>query len=401
MSVERPESLPPLLEKRHEKRVDEAADHFLGLEAGKRLEELGFEALTDEQRQHAESLGITQEDYARRLGVVRELSLENFRPSKHPTLRESFLRKKRGEQEINERVLEKIAEGDLPEMSEEERAELLQALKRAIAVNESIQRLSHNPAAEQEIYILMRKRSVGTVDDRQMIEELHGISERYDFIPPAPASEPRKKDAQENAVVEKAEEREVEKAQRTLGVEASSVLGKNRQGELLIRASDVLCGFDPGTFQLHWIKININGHEYKLKSRQEAVDQGSFEREIGSARMQALFEEYDLPFDSPGQERLIEIWGNQTGDIQEFRYEDFSGPVATRFREFLEALKPTASQGVENATQSWKALGILNDDNTLNRGRYETIVQAWVTWTRGNDRRPFLDTLESKEHSSV
>ena len=186
----------------------------------------------------------------------------------------------------------------------------------------------------------------------------------------------------------------MEKAGQVLGVEASNVLGKNRQGELLIRSSaEVLCGFDAGTLSLNWIKIDINGHEYKFENQQRLLNPGRFQREIGLARVHALFAEYDLPFDSPRQENLVELWMNQTGDVQAFRYEDFSALDMARMNEFFEDLKPTASQGVENARRSWNILGILNADNTFNRSRYEAIIQAWVAWKRVDGHHPFLSTL--------
>jgi len=388
-----------LTEQSDEEVQEKKVDDFFELSHEERLNHLGFKEITDRQREHSKSLGISEEDYLRRSALINRLELDDFNPTQGPTLTDGFLEKISEEKEVRGAILEKIAQkGTKNNLREEERIELKQAVERAMAVDESIEKMAQNPEAQQEIYTLLRKREVETIDDAQLIEDVHDIVTRYEIMPPVEESHvDNQPEREEEAVREKATAEEIKNVRNTTGIEAKDILGKNRHGELLISTEGVLCGFNLSGLSLNWVKININGHEFKYQGNgKKVIGPGNFQREMGLTRSKAVFAYYELPFDTPEQEKLIELFLNETGDIQEFQFQDFTQEVMDRLNQFFRDLKPTASMGAEGTKQTWRAMGILNEDNEMDPVRYVEMVKQWEAWrkTRGNE--PFLSSLNLK-----
>lgn len=372
---------------------EEVSDEELGDLLAMRPEErfaavfLDYKEATSQDSQHAERLGMSVEDYMTHKAFLKRLDLDSFEKTESgqrltiPELERSHAKRKSVAGFVNKE--------ELKELTPEQLEKLNQALARSDRVEKAVIDLGENEEAQEEMYGLIRRREVGVMSEEALVEETVVLSEKHDLIPQQ-AQEQERKDQEE--VTEKEKEQVVE----SLGIAREEIVGKDDDGHVLIQAGRAQCGYDPETAQINWIKIDILGDEFLYEPKAVQMTPQSFQREVGLAYGKAIFQRFRLPFEGPEQERSIEIFLHETGDIHEFTYDQLDSRHAEELIRFLTALTPPRiTQEGKTPAQIFRQLGILSDDNRVNYERLRAIAQEWMRFKKTHPESRFLAHLLS------
>lgn len=287
-----------------------------------------------------------------------------------------------------------------------ERKEFRTALTQAREEYAYVNKISENPKAQAELYDRLQEKAAGKLSEENFIQEAAKIETHYELTPII-AEEKTEKAVAENETQQetytKMTEAEEQAVLTSLGLEEDKtvkVLGVDRGGNVVLQMGEtgnVHCGYNREAGALNWIKVDINGHEYKKEPR-EVVNEGSFHREVSLAKVEGMVDYYQLPFDQPEQDKFIEIVFRETGDVKEFTYDQYTDAMSQQVIAFLEMLTPDGDKGTTQAI--FGKLGI-TQDGVLNPGRLKEVASTWAAKRATYTPEEILNQLEGEGEAAI
>jgi len=352
---------------------------------------------------------MTEAQYRREKALLVRLGEGSFN-KKTKTLLDSVRWNNRAGEEVTNDLLIEGDEGMGMDESwtfaekKEWRAALTQAREEYAYVN----KISENPEAQAELYDRLQEKASGALSEENFIKEAAKIEEKYELTPAVAAEkmtqEVAKTKTEEETYAEQLTKKEEKAVLTTLGLQEDKtvqVLGLDRGGNVVLQMGEtgnVHCGYNREAETLNWIKIDINGHEYEKEPR-EAVNAGSFHKEVSLAKVGGIVDYYRLPFDQPEQDKFIEILLTETGDVSaEFTYDQYTDAMGQQMIAFLEMLTPDGDKGTTQAI--FKKLGITRD-GVLNPDRLRAVASTWAGEKATYKPEEILDQLQGGGNESA
>ncbi len=291
----------------------------------------------------------------------------------------------------NRRFLERVEEGagSFGNLVPDEKADLIARIEREIQADERIIRLSQGRSERQhEVADLVVQYE--TLEQQNLTEEefteaetaLMGQMEAiyHGVLAEAQEQSTGSDDVVDDAVVEGVTSDESETVQDALQVEADQIKGKTESGNVIVAiAENIYCAYNISDVQIEWIKIDIEGSEFIVRAHGNSITPQNFKRQLGMARLAAVCNYYDLPFEQPEQDKLIEIYrGNAEIGGGSFDYKDYSDQLEDGLVAFLKALTPEGGQTKETFEQ----LGLIRDGKLVRTEALGQIVANWQSLGR-------------------
>lgn len=303
----------------------------------------------------------------------------------------------------NQQFLEQIKnrEGAFGEMSDEEIADLTARLQSEIEADQRIVTLAESREDYQDQFadIADEYDSLGDQDlseeelDSAVLDLLTQVDDVYQgIVAEISQSQEQTDDQIDDEVVSDVTTEESSIIQTELKVGEDQVKGKTASGDIIVTIGDnISCAFDIHALEVEWIKIDINGKEFTRRAPEKSITPHNFRRELAMARLSAVCNYFDLPFDQLERDHLIEIYrANAEVGSGPFDYQDYDDALEFGLVDFLEALTPENGQTKE----ALETAGVIDKDGQFTLNGQDNLSQAICKWREFNgDPRKLQDFL--------
>jgi hypothetical protein len=330
--------------------------------------------------------------------MMDDINREDFEdhPEGGKQFRLSFI--KRAQQRIrrNEMVLEKVRnrEGAFTDFTDEEAADHIAQIEAQIARDRWRITLARSSRANQteiaEIIDEYKSLEEQDLTDEELAAAEAELFSRVDRMYQAVMAEASQANEKSDSIDEEVagsvtEEESAEVEQQLALTEGDEIKGKNSSGDVIIALGEnIRCAYDIAGAEIEWIKINISGREYLHRAPENSITPGNFRDELGETRLAAVCNYYDLPFDKPNRDKLVEVYrGNaEVRDMVEgeeydtFDYsEDYTDGFEDDLISFLENLPIHPGESVSEAFVS---RGLIVNESDLSTEKLGMLARRWA-----------------------